>query len=442
LYYQCENCDWSSQKHCPDLSVTLSLSSLNANTDGSIVPSETLLTTATEQLLELLRGFRHTMQQSTDLQFANLSEQWKQYNHSDPASSDQASKSSVVLRKSVENEKWSLPQLEAQLQQRHQRWQDTSRTTESETSNSTSQTHRTIQDLLKEHDATKNIDPLAEDEYHDISFFAYQSQQLVHSGTPRSAWYPLARPLELRHSHRSKAEVLRYNRPGILLKPKLNPLDGDSSVPFGAGQWFRKDASAIYVIPKIQILQQRRHPAADSSRHSFLLQVTNPTLGAVRCRFVPSSYAGESDYWNDATDDAPPTSLLRHVVVDPFHDTVLDTIQILTSVTAPSTTVELLPAEDTLLESGNSGAPMHPLDAVRDWDPSMSADASLRWIGHQGATAWLDVTIRLPDTSPLPVGLPVALEIELGNGSWESSLIPVEKENDSVTFDVILVCAE
>jgi hypothetical protein len=50
---------------------------------------------------------------------------------------------------------------------------------------------------------------------------------------------PLSIPLMLRQSRRCREE-LADGRPGILLKPKLNPLEGDSSLPTGHGQWFRK----------------------------------------------------------------------------------------------------------------------------------------------------------------------------------------------------------
>jgi dynactin 4 len=456
FFYQCENCDWTSQKFCPSLSINLSLSSPTAsNTDSGPVPSlETLLATATEQLRETLRQV--ATPHRVDSHFTNLMEQWKQYYpESIPESSDRRiHTSSVLLRKSREQgdmgEKWSWPQLEAKLQRMRDRGQNSSATKDLQ-QNSTSRKYKTIQDLLQERDKNSHVVPPVKEreEFNDISFFSYQLQLLADPNIRTlSAWYPIARPLEIRHSYRSKAEVLLYNRPGIILKPKLNPLDGDSSVPFGAsyGQWFRKDSSAVYVIPKIQILQHRRRPGDVAAQHSFLLQVTNPTLGAIRCRFVSSSYSGEWDFWNDENDNAQSTSYLRHVLVDPFHETVLDPIQVLTSVASSSSTVELLPAEDTLLESSSSGATLHPPmpDAVREWDPAPADPlSSLRWIGLQGETAWLEVTTTGgPETTGTSYGLPMALEIELGNGSWESSLIPVEQDGDSVLFNFVLVWTE
>lgn len=50
---------------------------------------------------------------------------------------------------------------------------------------------------------------------------------------------PLPIPLRPRQSRRCRAE-LAEGRPGILLKPKLNPVEGDSSLRSGHGQWYKK----------------------------------------------------------------------------------------------------------------------------------------------------------------------------------------------------------
>ena len=46
-------------------------------------------------------------------------------------------------------------------------------------------------------------------------------------------------PLRPRKSRRCRAEIAE-SRPGILVKPKLNPLEGDSSLRTGHGQWWKK----------------------------------------------------------------------------------------------------------------------------------------------------------------------------------------------------------
>ena len=61
-------------------------------------------------------------------------------------------------------------------------------------------------------------------------------------GTPPmslASLLPLPIPLRPRKSRRCRAE-LKEGRPGILLKPKLNPLEGDSSLRTGHSQWWKK----------------------------------------------------------------------------------------------------------------------------------------------------------------------------------------------------------
>lgn len=50
---------------------------------------------------------------------------------------------------------------------------------------------------------------------------------------------PQPMPLRVKKSRRCKKE-LENGRPGILVKPKVNPLEGDSSLRSGHGQWFKK----------------------------------------------------------------------------------------------------------------------------------------------------------------------------------------------------------
>jgi len=74
------------------------------------------------------------------------------------------------------------------------------------------------------------------------------------ASTDISGLLPLPMPLRPRLSRKCRAEI-RNERPGILVKPKLNPLEGDSSLKTGHGQWWKKDASAIHVIPKVAIVK-------------------------------------------------------------------------------------------------------------------------------------------------------------------------------------------
>jgi hypothetical protein len=75
----------------------------------------------------------------------------------------------------------------------------------------------------------------------EVSTFAFQlqcSNYVTHPAT-RQDLLPLSIPLRVRTSRRCRAE-LAEGRPGILVKPKLNPLEGDSSLRTGHGQWWKK----------------------------------------------------------------------------------------------------------------------------------------------------------------------------------------------------------
>ena len=73
-----------------------------------------------------------------------------------------------------------------------------------------------------------------------ISVESLSLQALTQAPTQSMAdLLPLPVPLRSRKSRRCRAE-LAEGKPGILLKPKLNPLEGDSSLRTGHGQWWKK----------------------------------------------------------------------------------------------------------------------------------------------------------------------------------------------------------
>lgn len=68
---------------------------------------------------------------------------------------------------------------------------------------------------------------------------ALQAMATACTALSRQDRLPLPIPLRPRKSRRCRAE-LADGRPGILVKPKLNPLEGDSSLRTSHGQWWKK----------------------------------------------------------------------------------------------------------------------------------------------------------------------------------------------------------
>eukprot|EP00536_Pseudo-nitzschia_multiseries_P013121 jgi/Psemu1/210666/e_gw1.542.6.1 len=254
---------------------------------------------------------------------------------------------------------------------------------------------------------------------------------------------PLPIPLRPRKSRRCRAE-LAESRPGILVKPKLNPLEGDSSLRTGHGQWWKKDSSAIEVLPRVRVCVS----ASDGNRHAFLMKVSNPTLGIVRLRLAPSSYTGECLWDNkDMT-----TKYLESIVVDPFKrvslNAFLDT-EVAKGIEATSF-CELEPVEDSFLELGNKTSNNVP-EAVSRWeageamsDSKVSAEnpAILRELGQKKSVAWFElIVMETCDDSNAHAAVPITMQLQVGGGSWESSLVQSQDDGngDFVSFDLVVI---
>lgn len=263
---------------------------------------------------------------------------------------------------------------------------------------------------------------------------------------------PLGVPLRARKSRRDRAE-LAQGRPGILLKPKLNPLEGDSSLRTGHGNWWKKDSSAMEVLPRARVLLH----GSDGTRHAFLLKVSNPTLGAVHLRLAGSSYQGET-MWNDPFTTNP---LLENVLVDPLTQISIDARlhADLASDLQPTDTCQLESAEDSFIEIGKKALDVP--EPVAKWNASeilanvKGPAPSLRLAGQQKSMAWFELVLMEPTTiaataeegritepKELHCAVPLSLQVQVGGGSWESSLIQPQFTEDGgkdfVSFDLIV----
>lgn len=166
---------------------------------------------------------------------------------------------------------------------------------------------------------------------------------------------------------------------------------------------------------------------------SLLLKVTNPTLGSVRLRFAPSSYPGEPDFDNDSQT----TTHLADLLVDTLSQKrVSANVTHLLNDFEPTNTVELLSAEDSIIEMGGRA---HEIpDEVRSWQPSSSVFSV---VAQKASSAWLGVNLPVQDVES-PVAVPFAMQIEVGNGSWDSALIQsqaTEEQADRATFDLVVI---
>jgi len=132
---------------------------------------------------------------------------------------------------------------------------------------------------------------------------------------------------------------------------------------------------------------------------------------------------------------------MNGLLVDTMNHTFLD-VKLSTEVSFSTTDkVELLSAEDSIIELGAS-ARETPTEVLQ-WDPAATAtnDHSLRLVAKTASDAWFELVA--PDVSSSNA-IPLALQVDLGNGSWESSLIPTKPEageSDNVTFDLVLAWA-
>ena len=135
------------------------------------------------------------------------------------------------------------------------------------------------------------------------------------------------------------------------------------------------------------------------------------------------------------------TKQLNNMLVHSLYRTRLD-VTVNTGVTLqtpPSDTIELDSVDDTFLDLGRSEIP----EQVTSWDGNSSnADKdAFRVVATKGDSAWVEYVLakKLEGTVP---GIPVSLQIQVGGGSWESSLVKAKANDDFVVFDIVLLWSE
>jgi dynactin-4 len=217
--YQCGQCDWTSR----ECGLTVPL-------EGEEI-SKIELTRAAEELgFELSRRRQQEPTQLLDDYFSNLTGAW-----------DKHSKASRTFLKPVKmgsnkdpQELWSVDTLEASLEDKRKLFYNQDIANDTQVLDESS--GLSVQRLSM--DETTQV-PQLDNSLSTISIHALQWQALPFAVDSRQDLLPLPTNYRVRRSRRCRAE-LAEGRPGIVLKPKLNPLEGDSSLRTGHGQWWRK----------------------------------------------------------------------------------------------------------------------------------------------------------------------------------------------------------
>ena len=189
--------------------------------------------------------------------------------------------------------------------------------------------------------------------------------------------------------------------------------------------------------------------ASDETKHAFLLKVANPTLGSIRMRLAASDYAGEP-VWDE------PESVschLQNLLVDPFTDQHINA-QIMPHALRsldPTEICELQAAEDSFLELGKVADEIP--EAVANWDAGQilfksnvspnGPAASLCLLASKNSMAWFELVVLEGNLAQgVDSAVSLSMDVEVGNGSWDSSLVHPEQleqdKKDMVSFDLVI----
>jgi hypothetical protein len=355
--------------------------------------------------------------------------------------------------KKVGSDPWSIERLEEAVQRRKERMAIQVVTSISvQGFEMNSQVLKVTDDVVIRHDENKAsiVNLAAEGEIR---------QQFVSSGTKVHAYsdskskstlnsLPTSRlplPVALRvRSVRRCLKELDAGRPGILIKPKVNPLEGDTSLRYGHGQWWKKDSSAIHGVPRVQIKAEKYN--AQSNQYALLLQVRNPTLGPIRLRLCCN--VNETIEFPDSSE----------VILDPM------TLQKATvNIMSPTQQtdqgmnmeyISLEPVEDSFLDIGKEATTEFDIDGwVQTEDLDWSLESSFRLLSVvsdvvciQYITGSVQTREGLDENQNeecVYLGTPLSLEIEIGEESWESSLIQARvmegEGKDLISFPILPV---
>jgi dynactin-4 len=441
-HYVCGHCSWSSQ----DSGVTVSADKLleysnNDDIDEKEAEKQRMsaISEITEELENCFQRKVSERNQNGDALFHSIGEMWAK-REQDEERRKRMMISSTIINESKKNEKtaWSLGALEDSLVEKKRELISLYDSSAEKGVEGKSSPNSVYDNSQNENQKLPTSQQMAAQMSLTITAPRYQNGLL-----------PLPVRYRTRVSRRCRAEQ-SAGRTGILVKPKLNPLEGDTSLRAGHGQWWKKDSSAVHVVPRVQLCRYGTDPT--TGRVAALLKVKNPTLNMIRLRFsCPDSSEGEENI---------DTKELENILIDPFMETTIAKADLCSSDSLssmePSDWIELDSAEDLLLDIGKRQEDDPQL--VRSWDFAPLLDAldsdslpKLTIVASRRDTSWVEMILPNPmvmgsdgDEPPSNYfAVPLSMQIEVGNGSWEASLIKrcdvPEREQDLVRIDLVVL---
>eukprot|EP00549_Striatella_unipunctata_P011954 CAMPEP_0118678080 /NCGR_PEP_ID=MMETSP0800-20121206/3000_1 /TAXON_ID=210618 ORGANISM="Striatella unipunctata, Strain CCMP2910" /NCGR_SAMPLE_ID=MMETSP0800 /ASSEMBLY_ACC=CAM_ASM_000638 /LENGTH=424 /DNA_ID=CAMNT_0006573857 /DNA_START=90 /DNA_END=1361 /DNA_ORIENTATION=- len=394
LHYKCGYCTWSSDES--GIVATLRKESKDA------------AQVASDELKKLVDSKLKEMERETEELFTNMVRVWGEKAKEAERRKRLGDILHVGRKKTATPEAWSIEALELSLKKKKE-------------------------DAVK--DASTSVGGLQVHEIEEEPMFSpdprvdpWKGDVLTSGLSSSNLLLPLGIPLRPKKSRRCRAE-LAQGRPGILIKPKLNPLEGDSSLRTNHGQWFKKDSGAIHVIPKVQIVRYEKN---EENKMAFLLLVQNPTLGLLRFRFNKSEYKF--------------TGLEgKGLILDFMNHERVDAVSGPLDIPLSPDIYELDSVEDAFLELGKSQN--NTPKPVEDWNgaevlSSAGDKPSMKFLSKEKDKAWFELTAPVDalgedEAEDTRRAVSLQLQIEVGNGSWETSLVQAKTnvEKDFVSFD-------
>jgi len=261
-YYRCGTCTWNSFE-CDLYSKIMATEEGGDDNDderrqqqqGPVV-DRLQLARAAEDLLQELNRRKSEPSLAIERHLKGVTEEWKKKNRRQHRSgttsgvvggggrrgSRDIAASGAVATAAVDDplRGWSVEALESSLREKKKEFSKVGTTTDDAQLPDGVEIRRPSLDVGDDVGDGTTPPPLDESLY-GIPKYSFRLQGLNTPALPakRSDLLPLPVPLQVRTSRRCRAE-LAEGRPGILLKPKMNPLEGDSSQRKGHGQWWKK----------------------------------------------------------------------------------------------------------------------------------------------------------------------------------------------------------